>query len=270
MLKNIRDDNLITTLSFDLSKIIKYIANKKKDKGTDDDIKYRFEIMMRRISKYRRDVKMNKNTTLDLESKMNQNFFEFLTQANVPSTSNIANSIDNSPVRSTAGDSRPNTGRKLPGHNFSTRKESIKSSLQDEQVPMHQSSQSKKRSQFDVLYAYSEKDKTIEKLNFDEFLNISFTHPVPCLMIDFVKYLTGYDMYKVNLRVMNTPNFDNLEYELSKLKTAYGKSTYQDLVNGFLLLVANPEAVLDNLWYITQDSMHKKFASVFGEYNEYF
>jgi galactokinase/mevalonate kinase-like predicted kinase len=100
VLKNIRDDSLITTISFDLSKIIEYIANKKKDKGTDDDIKYRFERMMHKISKYRRDTKMNKTTILDLKSKTNQNFFEFMTQVLVPSTSGLSSSNESSTIKS--------------------------------------------------------------------------------------------------------------------------------------------------------------------------
>ena len=89
-------------------------------------------------------------------------------------------------------------------------------------------------------------------------------------MVDFYKYLTSHDIYKLNVRAMDTPNFDNLELELGNVKTQLGMEIYQDLVSGFLKLAHNPEAVLDNLWYITQESMHKKFKSVFGEYNEYF
>lgn len=128
----------------------------------------------------------------------------------------------------------------------------------------------KKRNQFELVYAYSEKDKTVEKITLEEFKLITFEHPIPNLMTDIIKHLTGHEVFKSKVRIMKTPNFESLDVELSTLKEQIGITNYQDLVNGFLSLWANPEAVIDSHWYITQESLHKNFGKVFGEYNEYF
>jgi hypothetical protein len=94
-------------------------------------------------------------------------------------------------------------------------------------------SRHRKKNQFDLVYAFAEKDKTIEKISLSEFFCIGFTHPIPNLMIDVVKYLTGYDMFKVKPRIMKTPSFDHYDGELIKLKSEIGLINYHCLVAGF-------------------------------------
>jgi len=109
-----------------------------------------------------------------------------------------------------------------------------------------------------------------EKLTFDEFKNIPFKHPIPNLAIDFVKYLTDYDMFKPEVKIPKTPNFESLDNELNDLRNSIGESGYQVLFSGFTKLSENPEAVFENQIYITQNSIHSHFTKIFGEYSEFF
>lgn len=132
------------------------------------------------------------------------------------------------------------------------------------------SSKSKKSNYFEMIYAYTEKDKTVEKLNLEEFNSISFCLPVPNIVVDFIKYCTGFELYPKKARVMITPNFEHMDVEINMFKKQLGSKNFNTLLEGFLRLCANPDAIIDSHWYITHESMKKNFGKIFGEYNEYF
>ena len=117
----------------------------------------------------------------------------------------------------------------------------------------------KKYSQFEMIYAYSEKDQTIERISLEEFNSISFIFPIPNLMVDLIKYLTDYDIYKRKTRILKTPNFESFDLELSKYKRQLGSANYKVFVDAFLRLCSNPDTIIDSHWYITQESIHKNF-----------
>lgn len=253
-LKNIKDDELLKVLSFDLSKIIQFIERKKKDKGTYDEIAYKFKMLMkRRLSK----AKVAKLEPVESEGVLDNQFFEFLTQA---LSSNPT--AENSPNRLSMEETSFSNPKRMNRYGFDKRKGSTNLKSDVSYMGMSHAegfgtSRLKKKNYFDLIYAFSEKDKLTEKLTLNEFHRVNFSHPIPNLMIDFIKYCTGYEMYKARPRPMKTPNFESLDMELTKLKKQLGKANYTTLVEGFLRLCANPEAILDSHWYITQESMHK-------------
>lgn len=126
-LRDIKDNGLLKIISFDLSAIIRYIADKKRDKGTLDDVKYRFEVLMRKLSKLKRQALSKGPKREESTKNAPNNFFEFLTQAlNTPGSS-MQNSEENSPERSVMMDTpSAATSRRILRQGYSTRLSSAK------------------------------------------------------------------------------------------------------------------------------------------------
>lgn len=85
----------------------------------------------------------------------------------------------------------------------------------------------------DLLFLYSEKSETNEKISFGEFQIIDFDHPVPNLMIDFIKYLSGYSMYQDPIYVPIVPTIDIDEDQIALVRRQIGDDLFNDLQIGF-------------------------------------
>ena len=253
------NSDILKVLSFDLSSIIQFIMKKKIDKGTFDDSSYKLKSMMKKIQAYLKKFREEGTKTENLAENSSNGFFEFLTQMY---TSNEP--IEHLPEKSD-GDDSPVSNKRIHNFNMAKRKRSSvnkqeQNEKQNNSYPEGFSdSRLKKYSQFEMIYAYSEKDQTIEKISIEEFNLISFIFPIPNLMVDMIKYLTDYDIYKRKARVLKTPNFESFDIELAKHRRQLGPDNYKIIVDGFLKLCSNPEDVIDSHWYITQDSIHKNF-----------
>lgn len=85
----------------------------------------------------------------------------------------------------------------------------------------------------DLLFLYSEKSETNEKISFGEFQIIDFDHPVPNLMIDLIKYLSGYSMYQDPIYVPIVPTIDIDEDQIALVRRQIGDDLFNDLQIGF-------------------------------------
>jgi hypothetical protein len=122
VLKNIKDNGLLKVLSFDLSNIIEFISSKKKEKGTHDDVQFRFNLLMNKVAKIKREVRLKSILKNDSTEDNETNFFEFLTQALVSNISNpsAVNTANNSPERS-VNDSPSTNSRRIHNYGISSR-----------------------------------------------------------------------------------------------------------------------------------------------------
>ena len=124
VLKDTKDDELLKTLSFDLSTIIQFISKKKKIKGTHDDVQYRYKRLMKRLSKIKKQVRLKSGSRDEEPKNSTNNFFEFMTQALVSNNNSSKMSVDSS-IEQWGEDTPTSTTRKISNFGISNRKNSL-------------------------------------------------------------------------------------------------------------------------------------------------
>ena len=93
------------------------------------------------------------------------------------------------------------------------KKDDISNTLKDFSKP----SKGKNISQ-DLLFAYSERNETNSKISLIEFQSIIFDHTIPFLMVDLIKYLTDYEMFKEAEYVTTIPALDIYDEETTIIR----------------------------------------------------
>lgn len=242
--------------------------------GTLNEAEINVKKVMAKMDNFKSDFKKKQHKNSVSTDPSDDNFFNFVTQTvNHKNDHSIDKSVYNEP-------SVPNSTR-VSRLGLSRRPSNRPSNNRDSNSPHRV----KKLHNLDeYLFAYWEKENETEKLKLDEFSLITFQHSIPSLIIDLIEYCTGMNLnrrfskakaFKL-MKGISLPSFEYLDGELINYKKLIGKENYATLVNGFMKFCANPEAIMDNQWFITKQSIHSNFSKVFTYnknepiYSEYF
>lgn len=167
----------------DLVKVIQFIIEKKKMKGTYDESNYNYESIIKKVKKLNCTFQSTKTAFRDSKDENRTNFFEFATavlssgSGITSGTGKVANEAD--------GESSPSK-RRPTIHT----KSDLQAELPTNPKMIFNTPQRGKKgiSETDLLFGYCEKEDLNEKLSQSEFNAITFDNPVPNLAIDFMLY----------------------------------------------------------------------------------
>ncbi|CAI2361158.1 unnamed protein product [Moneuplotes crassus] len=182
-MRELPNEVFISVLMDDFLKVIQYLIDKKKMKGTFDETKYNQEKIKMQImnATYRSSLSDWKK---EGQGKSSPNFFQFCLSKLSPNEKKGPQKSDYSLYKRSVN----NSARKL---------EKNTDSLSISRFNSINSYRKKTLNKEDLLFGYCEERELNEKIPLNEFNAIHFDHFVPNFAIDLIKFLCGYSKVKL-------------------------------------------------------------------------